>query len=173
MLLAMRKTWITLLIGSLFFVGGDMVMAGVSSASGKVLEPAMLLSQEEAKVLTGVSFEACTVKEQSVVGLKLCVYEKDGVLLQIGVTQVAFMNKKSREGGTTPQSIYLAIKGAFKDAARIDGVGDDNFIAPGGLHILKDGYYLTVSLGSLSKDKAKLQAVGRRVVENLGKHSKE
>lgn len=45
----MRKIWIVLLIGSLFFVGGDMAMVEVSSAAGKVLEPAMLLSQEEAQ----------------------------------------------------------------------------------------------------------------------------
>ncbi|MDD3815341.1 MAG: hypothetical protein PHZ02_11945 [Desulfocapsaceae bacterium] len=169
----MKKMWIVLLVGSLLFVGGDMVLAGVSSAAGKLLEPVMLLSQEEAKQLTGVSFEACTVKEQPAVGLKLCVYENDATLLQIGLTQAEFMDKKLREGGTTPQSIYLAIKDAFKDAASIEGVGDDNFIAPGGLHILKDGYYLTVSLGSLSKDNAKLKAVGMRVVENLSQHVKE
>ena len=159
------------MVASLLFVCGEKV-AWAETVKGKILEPAMLISREEAIALTGVSFDACTVKEQPAVGLKLCVYEKDGALLQIGVTQAAFMDKKSREGGTTPQSIYQAIRGAFKDAAKIEGVGDDNFLAPGGLHILKGEYYLTVSLGFSPKDKAKLRAIALRAVENLDKYSR-
>jgi hypothetical protein len=167
----MKKVWMMLLVASLIFVCGDMV-ARAEMMKGKILEPAMLISREEAIALTGVNFDACTVKEQPAVGLKLCVYEKDGALLQVGVTQAAFMDKKSREGGTTPQSIYQTIKGAFKDAARIEGLGDDNFLAPGGLHILKGEYYLTVSLGFSPKDKEKLRAVALRAVENLEKYSR-
>jgi len=47
------------------------------------------------------------------------------------------MDKKN---GNTPESLYNATKGAFKDAPKIDGVGDDNFIAPPLLHILKGGF---------------------------------
>ncbi|MFH0781406.1 MAG: hypothetical protein V2B20_05570 [Pseudomonadota bacterium] len=136
-----------------------------AGAESKIIEPAMIISREDAKALTGVGFDECTVKEQPAVGLKLCVYEKDGAFLQIGLTQA--MNMKS---GNTPESIYNSIKGGFKDAAKIDGVGDDNFIAPPGLHILTNGYYLTVSLGLMTKDREKLKTAGMKAVENLGKY---
>lgn len=134
----------------------------------KVIEPAMIISREDAKALTGVGFDECTVKEQPAVGLKLCVYEKDGAFLQLGITQGAKM-----KGGNTPESIYNSIKGGFKQASKIDGVGDDNFIAPPGLHILKNGYYLTVSLGLMTGDREKLRTAGMKAVENLEKYSQK
>ena len=137
----------------------------------KVIEPSMILTKEDAKALTGVSFGECTVKDEPAVGLKLCVYDKDGAFLQVGLMQAAFMDKKSGEGGNTPESIYKSTKSAFKDAAKIEGVGDDNFLSPPGLHILKGSYYMTVSVGLMSKDKEKLKAAGMKAVENLSKYS--
>ena len=151
------------------FSGCDSTDKGNSGTTGsKAIEPAMIISREDAKALTGVTFDECTVKEQPAVGLKLCAYEKDGVFLQLGLTQAANM-----KGGNTPESIYSAIKGGFKDAAKIAGLGDDNFIAPPGVHIMKDGYYLTVSLGLIAKDRDKLQAAGMKAVENLGKYTQK
>ena len=141
------------------------------SAGTKMIEPAMIITKEDARALTGVSFGECTVKEEPRVGLKLCVYEKDGAFFQVGLTQTAFMDKKSREGGNTPQSIFKATKSAVQVAAKIDGVGDDNFLMPPGLHILKGQYYITVSFGLMTKDKEKLRAAGMKAVENLSKYS--
>ena len=147
--------------------GCDSKDNGKSGGAGsKVIEPAMIISREDAKALTGVVFDECTVTEQPVVGLKLCVYEKDDAFLQLGLTQATDM-----KGGNTPESIYSSIKGGFKDAATIEGVGDDNFIAPPGLHIMKDGYYITVSLGLMTKDREKLKAAGMKAIENLGRYT--
>ena len=96
-----------------------------SNTGAKMIEPAMIITKEDAKALTGVSFGECTVKEEPRVGLKLCVYEKDGAFFQVGLTQMAFMDKKSLEGGNTPQSIFKATKSAVQDVSKIDGVGDD------------------------------------------------
>lgn len=138
------------------------------SAGGKIIEPARIITREDAKALTGVSFEECIVKEEPRVGLKLCVYEKDGALLQVGLTQSAYMDKNNVN---TPESIYKATKSACKDAVKVDGVGDDNFLAPPGLHILKGSYYMTVSMGLMAKDNEKLKAAGLKAVENLSKYS--
>ena len=138
------------------------------SAGPKVIEPAMIISREDAKALTGVGFDECAVKEQPAVGLKLCVYEKDGAFLQLGLTQAANM-----KGGNTPESIYSSIKGSFKDAAAIEGIGDDNFMAPPGLHIMKDGYYITISLGLMTKDREKLKAAGMKAVGNLERYTRK
>jgi hypothetical protein len=151
------------------FSGCDSTDKGNSrTTASKAIEPAMILSREDAKALTGVAFDECTVQEQPAVGLKLCAYEKDGVFLQLGLTQAANM-----QGGNTPESIYSAIKGGFKDAAKIADLGDDNFIAPPGVHIMKDGYYITVSLGLKAKDREKLQAAGMKAVENLGRYTQK
>ncbi len=159
---------LAVLVATLFLGcdGGD--KGKTADAGSKVIEPAMIISRDDAKALTGVGFDECTVKEQPAVGLKLCVYEKEGALLQLGLTQATNM-----KGGNTPESIYSSIKGGFKDAAKIDGVGDDNFVAPPGLHIMKDGYYITVSLGLLNKDREKLQAAGKKAVENLGLYTQK
>ncbi len=165
----MSEFSILILLVITLFSGCDSKDNDKAAGTGsKIIEPAMLISKEDAKALIGVSFDECTVKEQPAVGLKLCVYEKDGAFLQLGLTQGTKM-----KGGNTPESIYNSIKGGFKEAARIDGVGDDNFIAPPGLHILKNGYYLTVSLGLMTKDKEKLKAAGMKAVENLEKYSRK
>ncbi|HBG20568.1 MAG TPA: hypothetical protein DDY32_15190 [Desulfobulbaceae bacterium] len=110
--------------------GCDSKDRGQAGGTGsKVIEPAMIISREDAKALTGVGFDECTVKDQPAVGLKLCVYEKDGAFFQLGLTQATNI-----KGGKTPESIYSSIKAGFKDAAKIEGVDDDNFVAPPGLH---------------------------------------
>ncbi len=166
-----RMFWATtcmLLVLSLLGGCDSRAQEKTASAGGKMIEPAMLITKEDAKALTGVTFGDCTVNEEPVVGLKLCVYEKEGALLQIGLTQLAFMDKK---GNNTPESLYKTTKSAFKDAVTVAGVGDDNFLAPPGLHILKGSYYMTVSMGLMSKDTAKLKAAGMKAVENLSKYA--
>lgn len=137
------------------------------AAESTIIEPAMIISREDAKALTGVSFDECVVREQPAVGLKLCVYEKDDAFLQLGLTQPKKGEKNS------PESIYNSIKGAFENAAKIDGVGDDNFIAPPGLHIMKDGYYITISLGLMTKDREKLKVAGMKAVQNLDRYTQK
>jgi len=137
------------------------------AAESMTIEPTLIITREDAKALTGVSFDECVVKEQPAVGLKLCVYEKDDAFLQLGLTQP----KKGEKN--TPESIYNSIKGAFKDAAKIEGLGDDNFIAPPGLHIMKDGYYITISLGLMNRDREKLNVAGMKAVQNLNNYAQK
>ncbi|MDD2318780.1 MAG: hypothetical protein PHO83_01890 [Geobacteraceae bacterium] len=168
----MKKTClvaIVLLVSAVVLVACKSKQDSTETGSAKIIEPAMLFSKDDAKALTGIDFGECRVTEQPVVGQKLCVYDKGNSMLQVGLSQAAFMNKKTLASGTTPESIYQATQQAFSGAERIDGVGDDNFMAPPGLHILKDGYYITVSLGR-ANDREKLQAAGLTVVENLEKN---
>ncbi len=136
------------------------------NAKAEIIEPAMLISKEDAKVLTSSNFNDCIVSEQPVVGMKLCVYDNGQDFLQIGLTQIAFMPESNKR---SPKEIFTGIKEAFPDSPKIDGVGDDNFIAPPGLHILKGDYYLSISLGLMVKDREKLKSAGMKAVENLEK----
>ncbi|RQW86782.1 MAG: hypothetical protein EHM79_09110 [Geobacter sp.] len=165
----MRQSWlrvIVLLVVTVFLVSCESKKSTPEADFAKIIEPAMLLSKEEAKALTGVDFGECEVKEQPVVGQKLCVYDKGDSMVQVGLSQVAFMAKKTLDSGTTPESIFKTTKEAFSGAESLAGVGDDNFMAPPGLHILKNGYYLTISLG-MANDKEKLKAAGMKAIANL------
>jgi hypothetical protein len=170
----MKKSYLVatglMLITTLFFGCENKVKGKTETGIGKVIEPSQILSKADAKALTGVDVGEGVVKEQPKVGLKLCVYEKDKAFLQVGVTQTAFMNEKFRRFGNTPETIYKTTKEAFPNAERIDGVGDDNFLAPPGLHIMQNGYYLTVSFG-VSNDREKLKAAGMTAVDNLKKYT--
>jgi hypothetical protein len=170
----MRKPYVVatclLLIITLFSGCENKSKSKTEAGVAKVIEPSQILSKDDAKELTGVNFGEGTVKEQPKVGQKLCVYEKDGAFLQVGITQTAFMDEKSRKFGNTPVSIYKSTKEAFQNAEKIDGIGNDNFLAPPGLHIVQDGYYLTVSFG-VSNDREKLKTAGMRAVANLKKYT--
>ncbi|HPX62505.1 MAG TPA: hypothetical protein PLN25_12185 [Deltaproteobacteria bacterium] len=142
--------------------------SAASSPSAKLIEPSSLLSKEEAKALTGIDFNKATTKEESRVGLKMYLYENDNNILQVGISQVAFMDSKTSAAGNTPPVIYKNIKSGFKDAPKIEGLGDDNFLIPTALYILRGEYYVTVvSNPPISRDKEKMKAIGLKVVENL------
>ena len=140
------------------------------NARAGIIEPSSIISKEDARSLTGGSFSDCVITEQPVVGMKLCVYDNGQNFLQIGLTQVAFMPEGSKRD---PKEIFADIKEAFPDAKTIAGLGDDNVIAPPGLHILKGEYYISISLGMMAKDREKLKAAGMKAVENLEKLSQE
>ncbi len=135
-------------------------------ARAETVEPAMLITSADAMELTGGSFSDCTVTEQPVVGMKLCVYDNGKDFLQIGLTQAAFMAENNRRD---PKEIFNGIKAAFPDAAKIEGVGDDNFVAPPGIHVLKGDYYISLSLGLMAMDQDKLKAAALKAIDNLDK----
>ena len=71
--------------------------------------------------------------------------------------------------GQTPQKLYAALKGNFPNALKVDGIGNDAFIAPPGLHILAGNYYLTVAVGNSNdpKNLELLKAIGKIIVAKL------
>jgi hypothetical protein len=139
--------------------------ANAPTVLAKLIEPCDLLSKGDAESYIGQPLKDPERKETPVVGLKLCVYDTvsggSGKLLQIGLTQQAFMPNN----GQTPQSIYAALKANFKNAINVDGIGDDAFISPPGLHVLKGGFYLTVAVGNSNdpKNQELLQTIGKRL----------
>jgi hypothetical protein len=140
--------------------------ANAPTVLAKLIEPCGLLSKGDAESYIGQPLKDPERKETPVVGLKLCVYDTvsagSGKLLQIGLTQQAFMPNN----GQTPQSIYAALKANFRNAINVDGIGDDAFISPPGLHVLKGGFYLTVAVGNSNdpKNQELLQTIGKRLV---------
>ena len=134
-----------------------------------LIEPCELVSRTDVQQLMGEPFKDAEKKENKVVGQKFCIYhaEKDDSfgLFQIGITQQAFMPS----GGQSPKSIYETLKANFSNAVKVDGVGDDAFIAPPGLHMIKNGYYITISVGNsnIPKNRTILKAAGEKALQNL------
>jgi hypothetical protein len=140
-----------------------------ATSAAKLIEPCNLVSKADAQQYIGQPLKDAEKKETPAVGLKLCVYttvsEGSGKLLQIGITQQAFMPNN----GQTPKSIYDALKNNFKDAKKVDGVGDDAFISPPGLHMMKGNYYVTVAVGNANdpKNQDLLKTIGKKIADQL------
>lgn len=134
----------------------------------QMIEPSQLISKAEAESILGVSLGEGETKEQKAVGLKLCNYESDDQMLQVGLTQQAMMLQGST---STPESLFRSIVENFSDAAKVEGVGDEAYYATPGMHILKDGYYITISTGlnSSKNDQTELKEAGEIAVANLEK----
>ena len=73
--------------------------------------------------------------------------------------------------GQSPKSIYSSIKNNFPNAVKVDGVGDEAFIAPPGLHILSGTYYVTIAVGNSNdtKNREILKNAGQKAVDKLPK----
>jgi hypothetical protein len=142
-----------------------------SNTSVKLIEPYELISKSEAEQLMGEPLQEAKNTEQKVVGLKMSNYdavkEDTFKFLQVAVTQQAFMPAN----GQSPQAIFSAIKDNFPSNVKVDGVGDEAFIAPPGIHILMGSYYISIGVGNSDdlKNREILVSAGKKAVENLEK----
>lgn len=153
--------------------------AGVSTGSQaaeteRLVEPEELISRQEAEELLGEPVKEGEKKEQHAVGQKICYYggqdEDSGRFLQISVVQTAFIAETALT--RTAEEIYFETKEALTETSeqrKIEGVGDEYFFGTPGLHILKDGYYLSIAVGNTGggKDWETLGLAGARAVGNL------
>jgi hypothetical protein len=140
-----------------------------SSIKGKVLEPEMLINKKEAEELLGEAVVDGKKSETKVVGQKICFYNPVNTssrkYLQISLTQDSFMPPT----GVGSETVYRETKkmiGASK--TDIKEFGNEAFLAVGGLHIFKDGYYILISSGNIDKDET-LKNAGKKALENLAK----
>jgi len=145
-----------------------------SNISERIIEPDELISKTEAEQLIGESLKAGERKDTKAVGMKLCVYnavkEDTFKFLQVSITQKTFMP----DNGQSPESIYKSIKDNYENAVVVEGIGNEAFIAPPGLHILNGTYYITIAIGNSDDEKNRetLKAAGKKAVENLNKLTK-
>ena len=138
----------------------------------KLIAPDTLLSQTDAEHFLNRILNPAKHSSQPVVGQKICIYAKEDAFCQLTITQTAAMTPENLAAGQSPQDIFQALKANFPNAPQLTDVGDDNFLAPPGLHIIKGNYYLTVSFGTDNHKftPEKWRAVGQLLVANLLKN---
>ncbi|MBO8092007.1 MAG: hypothetical protein J7D60_01680 [Prosthecochloris sp.] len=122
------------------------------SGSHQLIEPCALITEQDAKELLGEPVAEPERSEQKVVGMKLCMYnpvDSNSLnFLQITLTQQEFMPP----GGLPPSEIFHSIKEAMSDEREdIEGMGDEAFIATGGLYILQNEYYISIGSGNIDR----------------------
>lgn len=129
------------------------------------IDPCSLITHMDADDIMGEKMKAGQFQEQKATGMKLCLYEaaddNSFSMLQVSITQ-----------GKAAKETFSMIKSNFPDHEMIDGIGDDAFIATPGIHILKDGCYVTIAAGNLNRNRDKVLAAGKMAVANLEKELK-
>ena len=144
-------------------------------ATNRIIEPYEIISQEEAEDIMGITFDTKEDTGSEAVGLKIAYYDAEWGYLQISLTQQAAMPATQTQ---TPEDAYYGTKKMFADSIEeIDGIGDDAFFEHG-LHILQDGYLITIMMAKYNENILKLEnfvtremylEAGRLAVENLKK----
>lgn len=114
--------------------------------STKLIEPEQLVSMPEAIAITGNTYTDKGVKENAIVGQKICFYENsNNDLFQVSLIQKAFI--ASNSGLQEPKAYYDPVKQVFSNIEPLTGVGDEAFYIPSpasALHLMCSGYYINI-----------------------------
>ncbi|MBV5326341.1 MAG: hypothetical protein JZU65_01700 [Chlorobium sp.] len=137
-----------------------------------IIEPSHLVTQQDAEKILGEPVMEAVRTEKPIVGLKLCMYnpvnEQSTSFLQITLTQNGFMLPE----GTSTASIYNRLKKNFEGTRTdIRDLGDDAFIATGGLYILKENCYIMIAAGNINSEVTRtiLMDAGKTALDNLSR----
>jgi hypothetical protein len=127
-------------------------------------QPERLVTKAEAEVLVGNSLEEGKIEQTPADGMTLVFYpSKQGRFLQVTVHQ------RNDETAPFPGEKFEMLKLGAQDPAAVEGVGDEAFIAPPGLHMMANGYYVAIACGNPSdtKNVEILKKAGQLVAEKL------
>lgn len=141
-----------------------------SKKSAGLLEPEMLISRDEAAILLGEPVENGKKSETKAVGMKLCLYNPQNTssqrFLQVSLTQDTFMPPEGAGSETIYRELKKMLSGSKTDLPEL---GNEAFIATGGLYLFKNGCYIMIAAGNTGNEETMgiLKAAGRKVLENL------
>jgi hypothetical protein len=149
-----------------------------NNVADRIIEPYEVISHEEAEELLGITLEAAKDSGSEAVGLRIAYYDAEWGYLQISITQQSAMPATQTQ---TPEDVFYGTKKMLVDTLEeVDGIGEEAFFEHG-LHILQDGYYITIMMAKYNEDILKMENLvtqemyleaGRLAVENLKRLSK-
>lgn len=164
---------IFIFLASLLSAGGNDHAAHAADLqkATQLIEPCKLISQSEAENIMGTALSEGQYIENKIAGQKICAYEATDnnsfAFLQISLTQNKFISPNLLSSGQNAKTIFTSIKSSFPDREDINTIGDDAFIAPPGIHILKGDCYLTIGAGNIKRNRDKLISAGAKAMENI------
>ncbi len=139
----------------------DKPAAPASSGGAKetvkgLIDPSSLLTRDEAGVILGEQVKEPELKDtKNPMGQKISLYspvsEKSDKFIQLSLVQTEGMAKNLRDQGYNAAKLYAETKKSFTDPKPVPGIGDEAVWGTNGLHILKGGAYLNISVGNTSK----------------------
>lgn len=138
--------------------------AGQSDSKGKVMDPATLITQDEAAVILGEPSKPAEVKTSSInpLGQKEVIFnpvnDKSFKMLQLSFVQNEGMNKDKVASGYTVKKLYEDTRKGFADARDVSGIGDQAFMRPSWLHVVKGNTYFVLYINNKATDAQKEEA---------------
>jgi hypothetical protein len=166
-----------------------LILAGVASCGddedkkaspGGVLNPCLLVSQEEAAEALGVPVKAGQLKgAANPLGQSICIYEgqaEDVIrFVQISLVATQNMNSNLRESGYTAAKLFADSKKLLGKPKAVSGLGQEAFWggsglkAGSGLHVLsKDAYFnITVASGDAKRDLKAAKELVQKALKRL------
>ncbi len=174
--------WALLLLAGLLMAGvaacGD--DEEKTSSVGGVLNPCLLVSQEEAAKAMGGPVKAGQLKgAANPLGQSICFYDGQADtslrFVQISLVATQNMNANLRESGYNAAKLFKDSKKLLGKPKKISGLGEDAFWggsglkAGAGLHVLgKDAYLnITVASGDGKRDLEAAKTLAEKALERL------
>lgn len=184
------KRRVLLLVGSLLCVGlltscsstektgttPTQTSSGQSDAKGSLVDPVTLITQDEAASILGEPSKPAEVKTSSVnpLGQKEVIFspvsENSFKMLQLSFIQNEGMNKDKVASGYTVKKLYEDTRKGFPDAKDVTGIGDQAFLRPSWLHVVKGNTYFVIYVNNKATDTQKEEAaksLAQKIVSRL------
>lgn len=138
--------------------------SGQSDAKGKVVDPATLITQDEAAGILGEPSKPAEVKTSSInpLGQKEVIFnpvnDQSFKMLQLSFIQNEGMNKDKVASGYNVKKLYEDTRKGFADAKDVNGIGDQAFMRPSWLHVVKGNTYFVIYINNKATDAQKEEA---------------
>lgn len=138
--------------------------SGQPDTKAKLVDPATLITQDEAAAVLGEPSKPAEIKTSSVnpMGQKEVVFnpvnDNSYKMLQLSIVQNEGMNKNMTASGYTVKKLYEDTRKGFADAKDVSGVGEQAFMRPSWLHVVKGNTYFVIYINNKATDAQKEEA---------------
>jgi hypothetical protein len=135
-------------------------------------DPWDLFTQKEAEKVLGFKVEPQIQKIEDA-GQKLVLYaavdEKETEFIQVSVVRDENMGDSLKESGYNCKKLFEDTKKDLAGNKAVEGLGQEAFWSAGGLHIMSEGVYVTVSTGTTDKPEylERAKEVAETIMERL------
>jgi hypothetical protein len=134
---------------------GSEINGANGTEKSQPIDACSLITKAEAEAAIGMAVEEPEFSEQPATGQKTCFYDGTEENIGTGFVQLSILRTDEMpdnivEAGQSAEVIYYSLKDNDLDMKEIEGIGDEAFWGTGGLYVLKEDVYFTISVGNSS-----------------------